>query len=120
MLAAGEDGGHLRHHIAHQKGHDGHGHDGDDGRVQRGADELGCECLALLQIVGQALQHHAEVAALFAGADHADIDRRELARVLCQRLGEGAAAIDFRAQGGQQRAMAIVLGFVGECGEGSL
>ena len=79
-LRAGEHVGDLRHHVGHQEQHDGDRDDRDDGRVQRGAQQLGLQGLALFQVVGQALQHQAQVAALLAGADHGDVDVGELAR----------------------------------------
>ena len=44
------------------------------------AEQLGLQRLALFQVVGEAFQHRAERAALFAGRDHGAIDVVELAR----------------------------------------
>ena len=119
-LGACKHAGHLRHHIAHQEQHDHDGHQGHDGRVQRGAHQLGLERLAFFQVVGQALQNQAQVAAVLAGADHGAIDVRELARVLRQRAGKGGARVDLGAQRGDQVALAFVVGFFGQRGQRAL
>jgi hypothetical protein len=81
---------------------------------KRGTDELGLERLAFLQIVGQALENAAEVAALLARADHGNVDLRELAGVLAQRPGKAGAGVDLGTQGGNQVALFLVFSLVGE------
>ena len=87
-LGAGEHVGHLRHHVADQEDHDHDRHQRDDGRVQRSADQLLLQRLALFEVVGQFVEHQAEIAAVLAGTDHGGVDRRELARMLRQRACE--------------------------------
>ena len=56
-----------------------------DGRVQRRAEQLGVQRLALFQVVGQFLQHGAQCTALLAGRHDGAIDVVELARGAGQR-----------------------------------
>ena len=71
----------------------------DDRRVQRGADQLGTQRLALLEVVGEAFEHAAERAALFAGCDHRAVDVVELARCAGQRARERRAGVDLGCAG---------------------
>ena len=59
---------------------------------------LALQLLARLEVVGEALEHEAERAALLAGGDDAAIDLVELARRARQRAGERRAGIDLAAQ----------------------
>ncbi len=120
MLAAGKHGGHLRHHVGDQEDHDDDRDHRHDRRVERRADQLALERLALLQVVGQALEHRAQRAALLAGGDHAAIDVVELARHAGQCARERRAGIDLAAQVRDQVALALVLGLVGERGQRAL
>ena len=49
-----------------------------------------------------------------ASADDGHVDRRELSRMLCQRLGKATAGIDLGAQGRHQIALARILRFVAQ------
>ena len=73
--------------------------------------------LALLQVVGQALEHAAERAALLAGGDHGAVDLVELARRAGQRARERRAGVDLAAQVRDELALARVLGLVAERGQ---
>ena len=85
--------------------------------IQRRAHQFGLEGLAVFQVVGQLLQHHAQVAAVLTRTDHGAVDVGKLARVLAQRAGEGGARIHLGAQGGHQVALALVVGLVAQGGE---
>ena len=119
-FAAGKDVRDLRHHVRHQEQHDGNRDDGDDRRIEGGAQQLGLQGLALFEVVGQPLQHQPQVAALLAGPDHRGVDLRELAREAGQRLAKRRAGVDLGAQRGHQMALALVFGFVGQGREGAL
>jgi hypothetical protein len=69
-----------------------------------GADQLGFEQLAFFQVIGQALQHHSEIAALFTGGDHGDVDVVKLPRMLPQRSGKWRTRVDLRLEIGHEIA----------------
>ncbi len=71
----------------------------------------------MLQVIGQALQHQAQIAALFARANYRAVSGRKLARVLRQRHGKAGPAIHLGAQRRQQVALGFLLGFIGQCGQ---
>jgi hypothetical protein len=119
VLAAGKDIGHLGHDIGHQKQHDCDRDHRHDRRIERGADQPRLEGLAFLQVVGQPLQHQAQVAALLAGVDHRDVDLGELARMLRQRLGERGAGVHLGPQCRHQVALLFLLGFLRQRRQGA-
>ena len=113
-LGAGEDRGHLRHHVGDEEDHDDQRDHRHDGRVQHRAQQLAAQRLALFQVVGQAFQHRAQRAALLAGGDHGAVDVVELARRGGQRARKRAAGVDLAAQVRHQLALALVFGFIGQ------
>ena len=119
-LGARKHAGHLRHHIAHQKNDDDHGHQRHDGRVERSANQLGLQRLAGFKVIGQILQHRAQTAAGFACANDGTKNIRKLARVLLQRTRKAGARIDLGPQSGQQLVLAGIVRFFGQRRQGAL
>ena len=78
------------------------------------------QLLALLEVVGEALEHVAERAALLAGGDDAAVDLVELARRAAERARERRAGVDLAAQVGDELALLRVLGLVAERGQRAL
>ena len=120
LAGAGEGLRHLRHHIGDEKDHDHQRHQRHHRRVGHGADQLGTQQLALLQVVGQALQHQAERAAGFAGRHHAAVNLVELARRGGQRAGEGGATVDLGLELGQQLLLTRLFALLGQGGQRAL
>ena len=104
----------MRHHIGDQKNHNKQRYQRHDGRVQGGTHQLGLQRLLLFEVVGQALEHQAELAALLAGIDYRHKGARKLAWVLCQRPGKGGAPVDLGPQARHQIALRVLFGFVGQ------
>ncbi len=88
----------LRNNHDHQNAHDGGGHDHDGAGIEHGGDDFALDLLGLFHEFGEALEHHFQHAADFAGFDHVDEETIKDLGMLGQRLGEGAAAFDGNGQ----------------------
>ena len=89
-----EQGFKLRHHKA-QHGHDRqHRHTQQDGRVNGGRYNAFSKCTQPVQVLHQALQHSAQLAAGLTRADHVDIKVAKLRGVSGQGSAYRRAAFD--------------------------
>ena len=113
-MRAGEHLRDLRHHVGQQKHHDQQRHTTDDGRVQRGGQQLGAHLVRGFQVLGELQQHLRQTAALLARAYDRHIQCVEFARVHGQRLRQRRAGVDLGAHLGQQIAFGRCVGLFAE------
>ena len=78
-----ELGHHLGNYCGEQYGDDAHGHQGEDDGVDHRLQQLGTHVLALLGVIGEAVEHLLQVTGLFTGRHHG-------AKQLIEHMGEGA------------------------------
>ena len=78
-----------------QQHHDGGGpHQGQQGRVDEGGDQVAPQLVGRLLELDQALQHQGEGAAGFSGPHHVDVELGEDPRVGGQAVGQGPAPLE--------------------------
>ena len=85
-------------HKSQQKCNAGDGHNGDDDRIDHGADHLASGIGLLIQVFGQLLEHRAHRAGDFSRSDHVDIQVIKDLRVLAEGLGKTLAGLDLELE----------------------